>query len=266
MRALVTELIKSTQALLALNFRTFVQQASSFDDAREVIGLLRPLSTDLELIRVGSAGDGGYLVPEKLASDCQALFSPGVADSMSFEEFFLERNVPCFLVDASISNPPIKHDLVVFEKLWLTSEQLDGDSTTLEAWVEKTGQKGRKLGLQMDIEGAEYEVLLGSSTETLKLFDWMVVEFHDLHASLSRSGAKLLRAAFQRILRTHIVIHFHVNNAGVLYTRNGLTLPSLVEVTLVRKDLISNHHGFADLPHPLDSRNGDGKAQFHVFS
>jgi len=53
----------------------------------QFVSSLRPIQTNFDLIRVGSKADGGYLIP----NDCDSIdyvFSPGVASTASFEEFF----------------------------------------------------------------------------------------------------------------------------------------------------------------------------------
>ena len=45
---------------------------------------LRPVKTKFNLIRIGGAKDGGYLLPADL-DGIAACFSPGVADTANFE-------------------------------------------------------------------------------------------------------------------------------------------------------------------------------------
>ena len=44
----------------------FTQLASSKRSIVEIIELLRPISTEHQLIRIGGSGDGGYLIPDDL--------------------------------------------------------------------------------------------------------------------------------------------------------------------------------------------------------
>src|SRR3954463_7181162 len=61
----------------------------------------RPWQTEHPLIRVGGAGDGGYLLPDDL-DGIAACFSPGVSNQATFEEDLLARGIPCFQADASV--------------------------------------------------------------------------------------------------------------------------------------------------------------------
>ena len=146
----------------------------------ELIQLLRPKKISGELVRIGRSGDGGYLIPNDLGG-ISGLFSPGVADNSSFEEFFADLGVPCFLLDASIDASPLKHPNFNFRKEWLLGVTEPGLSTTLSDWMSgsKINFQGNGI-LQMDIEGAEYSVLESTSREILNEFRIIVIELHQM--------------------------------------------------------------------------------------
>ena len=58
------------------------------NELKELIKALRPVKTKFDLIRIGGANDGGYLIPDDLEG-IAACFSPGVADTASFEVAFM---------------------------------------------------------------------------------------------------------------------------------------------------------------------------------
>jgi hypothetical protein len=67
---------------------------------------LWPVRTCLELIRIGAAYDGGYLVPDDL-KNISACFSPGVAGYATFEEALLaDFGIESHLADYSVDGPP----------------------------------------------------------------------------------------------------------------------------------------------------------------
>ena len=66
-----------------------VEKYVNYNKVRDFLELLRPVTTEFELMRVGSEEDGGYLIPDDLQG-VVALFSPGVAKSATFE--FLALN------------------------------------------------------------------------------------------------------------------------------------------------------------------------------
>ena len=108
------------------------------------------------------------------------------------------------------------------------------------------------LILQMDIEGAEYEVLKHTSTDLLQRFRIMVIEFHHLQL-LNPRMVKL----FKKILRSHHCVHLHPNNSKPLFQMRDLWVPPVMEFTFYRKDRISGQVFRSDFPHPLDRDNTD---------
>lgn len=110
--------------------------------------------------------------------------------------------------------------------------------------------------LQMDIEAAEYHVLLDVSDETLKRFRIMVIEFHRLNRIFSRFQFDVIKATFDKLLRFHHVVHIHPNNVSRSVIKRGLEVPPVMEFTFHRKDrteLDGNAH--LEFPHPLDADN-----------
>ncbi len=221
----------------------------------DLLKLIWPVETNLQLIRLGSKTrtDGGYLVPDDLEG-IQRVFSPGVADSMDFEYEFLERGIPCELIDGSIDNPPITNDLVNFRKLWLSSVTTEG-SISLNDWIESRSAAGEELLLQMDIEGSEYESILSASDRTLSRFRIIVIELHDLRAVLSRQGLTLFELSMRKLLNTHVVVHAHPNNCNPPIKFDGLLWPDVLELTLIRRDCVTKIGAPARLPHHLDHDN-----------
>lgn len=82
---------------------------------RSLFTCQHPLATGHPLIRLGSQGDGCYLVLEDLES-IAAYFSPGVDDRASFESSLIQRGIPCYLDDGSVDRAPIALPLVHFAK------------------------------------------------------------------------------------------------------------------------------------------------------
>jgi hypothetical protein len=82
--------------------RRISAKASLQRDVFDLITRLRPVECSLEMIRLGSNNDGGYLVPQNL-DGVVGCFSPGVSNNTSFEDDLLSRfNIPSFLTDPSI--------------------------------------------------------------------------------------------------------------------------------------------------------------------
>ena len=209
-----------------------------------------------ELIRVGPDGDGGYLLPDIL-KNISYCFSAGVGEISKFEKH-LSRNfkIKSFMADASVNSPPEYDDNFIFIKKYLGSKTY-GEYISLSDWLkESIGNDQKQKILQMDIEGSEYEVLTYESAETLSKFSLILVEFHGLQNLYNRNFLKMISAIFQKIYMNFSICHVHPNNASGFYGLNNIKIPSCLEVTFVRNDLLPNIKKAEkiNLPHPLDQK------------
>jgi hypothetical protein len=227
---------------------------------RDMIERLHPVVTDKDLIRLGEDADGGYLVPDDL-DGVVACFSPGVGPTASFEEALVKRGIPCFLADASVTSPPTLNKLIHFDHKFLGVVN-DDKTTTLDAWVKNYAPAFGDLVLQMDIEGAEWPVLLNVSDETLWRFRIIVIELHDIHRLFERTGSALMAAALERLLRAFHVVHNHPNNFCDPLKKGNVTIPPILELTFLRRDR-ANPTGYANqFPHTLDRKNSPKRPDF----
>ena len=150
-------------------------------EIEKLLGALRPLKTEHELIRLGPNGDGGYLVPNDLEG-IRLCLSPGVGSLCGFEQSCIERGMFACLADASVDPPAnIDNEKMIFYKKNVAGQSTDEDMT-LNQMIDGAGinDKGDIL-LQMDIEGSEIDVLLAADDALLRRFRIMVIEFHTLH-------------------------------------------------------------------------------------
>lgn len=221
---------------------------------QSLLNKLRPVLCDKELIRLGASGDGGYLVPNDLEG-IEACFSPGVGFDSVFEKDCADRGMKVFLADGSLEKPAQSHELFVFTKKYI------GISTgnrfiTLDDWVRSSITDLKcDLLLQMDIEGSEYEVLLVTSSDLLKRFRIIVIEFHSLDRICSKPFFEMVLQVFEKILHTHTCVHNHPNNCSGFANFEDLEIPSVMELTFLRNDRINNPSFAKIFPHPLDSDN-----------
>lgn len=224
------------------------------DEVRALVQAMRPRHDQGALVRVGSEGDGGYLVPNELHG-IEGVFSPGVDDKITFEMDMMKRGVRSHLLDASIDAVPPGLTDFTFDRNFLGSRD-EGDHITLSTWFEKYASVTDQHDylLQMDIEGAEYAVLESTPAEILKKFRIIIVEFHHFHEIFHRLVYQTISDSLYHVLRFFKVAHIHPNNGGFIIGRGALKIPSLIEVTFVRKDWLREADARASFPHPLDSK------------
>jgi len=214
---------------------------------------VRPMDTNLGLIRVGGETDGGYLVPDDLGGISTG-FSPGVAATANFELELAERGITSYMADYSVDEEPIKHPLFHFEKKYLGIGN-DAVYTTLDDWVQRNAPPEGDLLLQMNIEGAEYAVLLDTDKRTLLRFRILVIEFHGLEQLIQHKGFELINLAFSKLLKEFEVLHIHPNNCLKPFPFQDLEIPPVLEITFCRKDRITRAVPASVFPHPLDRTN-----------
>lgn len=232
--------------------------SASERELRRLMPLLRPQSSGHELIRIGPDGDGGYLVPDDLEGIAHC-FSPGVYDSADFElHLAQDYGVDCYLADASVAKSPVDHARFTFDPLFLGKENA-GQFVTLERWMaDKLPADDRQdCLLQMDIEGAEFDVLEQTPLDVLRRMRIIVLEVHHLNILAQDGGLRRIRQIFEKVCAEFLPVHLHANNCAAPVSFRGHEIPPLFELTLLRKDrLLSDHMPAAvTLPHPLDAPN-----------
>lgn len=219
---------------------------------RRLIERLRPASSRFPLIRMGGANDGGYLVPDDL-DGIAACISPGISNECSFDDDAAARGMDVHMADASVDGPPSANPKFHFSKLFL--DTFNSDTTiTLEDFCRDVAP-GADLLLEMDIEGAEYRVLQSASDALMRRFRIMVIEFHSLTSLFTPFGFEQISAVFDKLLRTHAVVHIHPNNAAPAFNREDIAIPPFLEFTFHRRDRGEFTARPLTFPHPLDSKN-----------
>jgi hypothetical protein len=232
------------------------------EQVKELIKALRPVKTKFELIRVGGANDGGYLIPNDLEG-ITACFSPGVADTASFEIDLCKRGIGSHLADGSVDGAPKGFTPLSFTKKYLDGYD-DENNMTLTAWMNKQLAIMGDYILQMDIEGGEYTTIVSTPVEILRRFRIICIEIHDIEVWFSPIAWNTVSTFFAKLTQEFYVVHNHPNNNCGNVTVDGVLLPQVFELTLLRKDR-SEALGFVeDLPHPLDAPNVTDKPELKL--
>ena len=223
---------------------------------QELIDSLRPVNTKFDLIRVGGDNDGGYLIPNDLVG-IATCFSPGVDVTASFEKDLLARGVKSHLADASVDGAPDGLEVASFTKKYLGG--CNNDSyMTLEYWINSKAPGPWPTGdliLQMDIEGGEYTTLLCTPSSTLNRFRIIAVEIHNVQTWFTPLAWPVVTTFFEKLLENFYVVHNHPNNNCPFIDADGILMPTVFELTLLRKDRSEALGYITQFPHPLDQPN-----------
>jgi hypothetical protein len=166
-------------------------------------------------IRLGKDHDGGYVIGEGIGQyDC--FISAGISDDDSFATDFTKKyNISGHAFDGTISQYP--HDNIQMN--WI-QKNIPNDE------FENLLKNHENIFLKMDIEGSEYQWL--ETTNNLPNIKQMVIEFHDIWKNMH---------IFNKIIKTHKIIHTHANNYGGLHENNK---PNVIEITFIRKEYIND--------------------------
>ncbi len=254
MRRSFRSLIKTLIESMSGN-QVWLEPTSDLNMLRTLISDLSPVPIMRPLIRIGGDRDGGYLVPDDL-DGIDAALSPGVSTEIGFDLAMAERGVRVYMADASVEGPPTENPLFHFEKKFIDVFE-DEQNTRLDNFCKLIPAQfsGDKI-LQMDVEGAEYRILLDTSVENLKRFRLMIIEFHDLHQMFGDFSFKYIESVFRKLLQTHHIVHIHPNNIRPPVSRRGLSIPPIMEFTFYRKDRVEiDSTRRPEFPHPLDVDN-----------
>ena len=265
MWAIIRRIYWSTQFLIDLSGFSLVAHDSLFlkglklsrrTDEKALKGLilsLRPMETKVPLIRIGSKSDGGYLLPQDF-DGVTTCFSAGCDLTWHFEkQLDTEFNVRSVILD-SIDKKPIdlgpKQTYIPF---WLGNTNSER-FITFDKWIsENLDENDTDLILQMDIEGAEYEALIGLEFEKLKQFRIIVLELHNLaNFKNQRLFDEYYRPALSKLTEAYDVVHAHANNCCGNWGSGDVKFPKVLELTLLRKDRNGVSKNFAVTPHALD--------------
>ncbi len=238
-----------------------ISPLTSRQDLKSFFKNLMPVTTNHKLIRIGE-DDGGYLIPDDL-TEISACFSPGVSSVADFENELSKTGIKCFLADYSVEQAPINNDLFSFSKKFIGNRN-DEVFITLKKWIENNIPGNRSdLILQMDIESAEYDVILETSEDTLNQFRIIVIEFHNLHNFLlDRFAFKTIDNTFKKLLQNFSIVHLHPNNYFLPVKYLGFEIPPILEITFLRKDRIKYSFPAIEFPHRLDRKNTNRNKDF----
>ena len=194
------------------------------------------------LIRIGSDLDGGYWVPDAL-TDIEACFSPGYGGTKTFEDHLDLLGIESYICDPTFNEILELSERQKFRNVRLASQSIIMENKiNLSDWLKLEGfETSNNLILQMDIEGAEYDILNHASHDTISQFKIIVIELHNLDSLfISDNFSELFNHCINKLKRNHTLVNCDVNNAGGFHSYKFKKFPKVIELSFLRKDSFSN--------------------------
>lgn len=197
--------------------------------------------TEHSKIRLGKNNDGGYVICNIPNITYDILLSGGVETDISFEEALIQKYpyLNCFAFDGTIETLPKQNSHIKFVRKNIGSEC----SEHLTDLKEYTAPYSN-IFMKMDIEGGEQALFTSLDETEIHKIAQLVIEVHWESRNI----------VAERLKNTHYLVHFHPNNACTI---DGFGMPSVFELTYIRKDLCKNAIPSNDtIPNPaLDMKN-----------
>lgn len=243
-----------------------VSNASRVRGVFNALSLLRPYDlTDTTKIRIGRSGDGGYVLARKPMPT--TFYSFGVGDEISFEFQLAESGCHGYLFDHTVADLPYQHPNLKFFREGVgdgTSSDLPLDS--IDAYLRRNGDEGRTdLMLKLDIEENEYSVLASTADDTLRSFEQIALELHNLRKLAEPGFCEAFQALFERLNSRFTLCHVHANNCAPLLFVEGFAVADVLELTYVRNDLAARAPSKTVYPTFLDCANDPERQDFNLF-
>ncbi len=230
------------------------------------------------LIRLGRAHDGGYVLPLVVLSTTSVLLSVGYGNDSSFERDFkkISPKSRVILIDDIASFTRLFKEFVIsfctrafmrtghprrewgnllsfirmaasgeidYRNLKLAAQALNNDQTTLPILMSEFLDK--RIILKIDIEGSEYECLQG--IQEYSNIACILIEFHYIPDKIEDFSKHL-----GRLTNKFVLVNTHINN----YSKIIEGIPEAVELCFLNKEYSRNNLRQAKkIPSKLDQRN-----------
>jgi len=258
-------LVVGAIAAVALGLRA-VGPIREYRARAAILDAIQPVTLrNCTLARVGSANDGGYLMCPNLIENPGAAYSYGVGANDEWGCSISTRyRIPVHQYDCYDPARPAcgTGEFVFHNECVATRRELLDSYTfdTLANQIASNGDRGKRLIVKIDIEGAEWDALLATPDEVLERIDQMPIELHLPKGDFGADRATFL-AVLEKIKRHFYVVNLHFNNNTC--SSEAAPLPGWVFQLL----LVNKRVGIVDLakgtpdPSPLNAPDAPDKPE-----
>jgi hypothetical protein len=207
----------------------------------EVMKLLSPKKPKgMTKVRIGEQNDGGYVFVEDLLKNGTVAYSIGIGGTLKFEEAIEKYGHHIWMYDHTVDGSRFKTPNRTIQRIGI-GPKTKGNIHTLEKMIaDNKHQKETNMLLQMDCEGAEWEVFANGNPLDLIGFSQLCIEMHWFVSYFSRADTtNLIERALQNLRLNFTPCHVHANNWSGFYKIPGKPpIAETFEVTWIRNDLV----------------------------
>lgn len=185
----------------------------------------------------GSRTDGHYIMVDAFKKK-QIAYSFGLNNEISWDLGMLEKGYELYMYDHTVNGIPSEADGLNFFKKGIAGVSKPEESLeTLDNLMKINGHSNKTgMILKMDVEGAEWDFLETVSIKTLRQFDQIVFELHNIVRGCSDYEMERKLKALEKLNETHALVHLHGNNTGYVLQMKNATIPDVIEVTYVNRE------------------------------
>lgn len=203
----------------------------------DFLRVLKPFNIYQNKKRIGPNEDGGYVCSEFVLNNCSSLMTYGVGHDIRYEEEFVRTyKKPTYLFDHTLGwEEKFERDGLVFIPEGLGSAENCKD---FYEHYKKYNLFGDVL-LKIDVEGAEWDFFKNVDINNLK--DNVMGIILEIHWIDSMEIRKNLTDMFNKISPYFILEHTHANSWGYNFEYNGMTIPSVLELSFVNRRFVQDY-------------------------
>jgi hypothetical protein len=200
--------------------------------------------------RLGQPHDGGYVLCHLPGIEYSILLSGGIGGHCTFEDDLLEKypNLTCIGCDGTVAYAPTKYpDRFFFSPTNIGTEEPNNLKSIL--------REHDTLFVKMDIEGDEFPWLDCLEEELMNKISQIVIEFHNCFDERHDR-------VFQKLNKTHLLVHFHGNNYAPTIMHRGILFPTVFECCYIHRRYVEGltlEKNTTPLPCAIDMPNSWGQ-------
>lgn len=220
---------------------------------RAVLRLLRPQRVrGFRKVRLGNISDGGYVCIDDFAGLDTAL-SFGINDDITWDSAAADRGLRIYQFDHTVEDPAPDDGRMIFAKKRIAAEAGEGaESIANLVKAHDRGLARPNMILKMDIESAEWDVLIATSPEDVSRFSQILCELHNLQDLDRVEWRRKIFDCFSKLHKHYAVVHVHANICGGISNMGNVIFPNVIEVTFANRAIYEVEDTDELFPGPLD--------------